>query len=120
MTAHGGIYCPKCGSLLTERDGELLCEAGGMYLSLRLRSILTGMVDNGPVDVPPASFGWGGSPYFCPADGTRMAESEGRMRCPACGRCMPSTIPYQLTEFHPHAAVRRPEDAGADHGDSSA
>jgi hypothetical protein len=79
-----------------------------MALSLSVQRDLVEWVDVGFDPPPSASFRWGGI-WYCPADGHRVRESDGRVCCPACGRCLTSRLLYELIEFHMHDPVA-PQD----------
>jgi hypothetical protein len=81
-----------------------MCRAGGMELSQVVDETLRAVTDSAPVAEPASSMHWGGE-WYCPADGVRMQERNGRVLCPACGRHLPGPILYQLIEFHVHQAV---------------
>jgi uncharacterized Zn finger protein (UPF0148 family) len=103
------IYCPRCGHLLAEENGQLVCRPGDMPLSEHMREQLTAYV----VAPPRARVGrssWSvriGGRWFCPACGVETAEREGRVECRHCGGAIQDLL-RALIELHPH----RDTDAG--------
>jgi len=82
-----------------------------MELSRIVRDALCVIADSDPVPTMPFPDRVGGT-WHCPADGSRMAESHGRVDCPECGRQLPGSILYQLIEFHVHQPGSAPRPSG--------
>ena len=57
-----------------------------------------------PAAAPPSPARWGGE-WHCPPGGARMQETNGQVRCPACGRHLPGPILYQFIEFSVYQAA---------------
>jgi len=96
------MFCPKCGELLAEVNGELACIQGSMSLSARMRRDLDECFV-ARSRMPPESnfdFRWGGN-WFCPGCGCKMQEESGAVTCPECHRNI-SPFLYHLVELHPH------------------
>jgi hypothetical protein len=92
---------------MTDELLPAVCPLGKMQLSQVAHQALRDYVDKPQVPASPASgMRWGGV-WHCPADGTRMQESEGRVRCPACSRQLPGWILYQLIELHSRQDTRK-------------
>jgi hypothetical protein len=89
---------------LEEVDGVLTCRKGGMELSQVIQRELEDIVLSPPRPGEPKAIRWGGR-WHCPADGERMVEHDGIIRCPTCKRCLPGRVIYGLVEFHVHAKV---------------
>ena len=72
------MYCPKCGDVLTRRNGELTCERGDMGLSQMIPAarLQECFVDRtrAPKDLP-FSFGIGGR-WWCPGCGVEATECQ--------------------------------------------
>ncbi len=97
------MYCPKCGELLVDVEGELTCLAGEMGLARLMAEELYDCFVAGtrqPVERA-FHFRWGGN-WFCPGCGVKMIEPEqGAVICPQCHKNI-STYLHQLIELHPH------------------
>lgn len=97
------MYCPKCGEILTRRNGELTCLAGDMGLS---RNVEQRLMERYAPEAPPQSplplyvpqlhrSRWR---WWCPGCGVRLNE---RQECPQCGKHLRDLF-YPLVELHPH------------------
>lgn len=89
---------------MTEVDGEVTCAAGGMDISVRMRSLLTEYCDRGPSpqDTRATRTKWGGG-WHCALDGSLMSAHDFLLpMCPTCERILPSNTIFQLIEFHQH------------------
>src|SRR5450432_3755230 len=95
---------PRCGRPMSESPGPAAYREGGMELAQAVYDALHTVLNGEPASVAASSVRWGGE-WHCPADGTPMQESQGQVRCPACGRNLPGSILYQLIEFHIHRAA---------------
>jgi hypothetical protein len=85
---------------MVEADrGRLVCPVGGADFSPTMRIWLTDIVTDNPTLSERSTSRRGGS-WYCPADRTLMAESDGRVACPSCGRNLPGNVMYQLIEVH--------------------
>jgi hypothetical protein len=90
---------------MTDGPETATCNVGAMELSRAVHEALRAVVDREPAaDPAPSSIRRGGE-WHCPADGSRMHESQGHLVCPACGRHLPPPVLYQLIEFHVHRGV---------------
>jgi uncharacterized Zn finger protein (UPF0148 family) len=98
------LYCPRCGTVMGLMEGQVACLRGDMALSGVMTSELQAIAESSPSRPEPANFVWGGS-WYCPADGERMVEESGLVRCPACERYLPGRVLYALIELHPHKKV---------------
>jgi len=98
------VHCPRCGRRMAEGPLTSVCGYGVMELSQVAHRALRAVADSDPVAATESSVRWGGE-WYCPADGSRMHESRGQVRCPACGRHLTGSILYQLIEFHTHRIV---------------
>lgn len=87
-------------------QGEVMCRRGRMGLSKVVQRELEEVVLSPPGRPEPQAFRWGRR-WHCPADGERMAESAGAVRCPVCERCLPGRTLFGLIELHPHRKVWR-------------
>lgn len=97
------MFCPKCGRPLELQNGRPWCPAGDMQLSVAAESqIREAFFSEEPPAAPPAGAASLPSLYHCPRCGGSLAESLGRMACPACGREMPFRLRHALVELHPH------------------
>ena len=96
------VHCPRCGDLMQMRETELTCVGGDMPLSRKVESALRAFVEAGPGLPELSTHRWGGT-WRCPADGARMIETDGLLRCSKCKRYLQATVIYQLIELHPHA-----------------
>lgn len=82
-------------------NGHLVCSASAMDFSEVLAAELKALVSDPPRTPVNSEVRWGG-PYYCPADGATMAEANGIVMCPTCGRSLTPRMIYQLIEFHVH------------------
>ena len=103
------MHCPKCGDVLEEVGGKLLCVRGEMELSQHLaKSLRECYVDKVrlPKEPPPVSEmthkrGVGGG-WFCPGCGIATEEkTPWNVSYPQCRRGIWEYL-YELIEFHPH------------------
>lgn len=96
------MFCPKCGDVMAQVNGELTCVRGGMGLSRRMEGALVacyGEKSRKPVGLR-SPLRWGGD-WFCPGCGVRAMEVGGMVNCPVCGLCMNEFL-CGLVELHPH------------------
>jgi uncharacterized Zn finger protein (UPF0148 family) len=96
------LYCPMCGETLQDSDGHLTCVSGGMVLTEHMETLLGEAFGSpsGRTDSTPLNYRVGGT-WFCPACGVSLAENDGILGCPRCGRSLNRFI-YHLVERHPH------------------
>lgn len=97
------VHCPRCGDVLGPMAGTLGCARDQMELSAVAEAALISIAMSEPVspERPPGAFRVGGV-WHCPADGQRMVETSGGIRCPTCTRSLPPGVVYQLVEVHFH------------------
>jgi hypothetical protein len=72
-----------------------------MQLSDLMTQQLEAWVTADPTPESPRAIRWGGV-WHCPADGSRMNESDGVISCDTCGRHLPPRFIFPLVEFHQH------------------
>ena len=89
---------------MSEELRTSVCRVGGMELSRVVNEAVRALADSPPAAAPASSARWGGE-WHCPAGGARMQETNGQVRCPACGRHLPGPILYQFIEFSVYQAA---------------
>ena len=97
------MYCPWCGGLLadSEGDGSLECKTSGMSLSKKLESRLRDVFEFPFRDSEKHHLDKSGG-WFCAGCGVRLVPAEdGTFRCPRCNRTMGEFV-FELVEVHPH------------------
>jgi hypothetical protein len=72
-----------------------------MDFSKSVRDQLVQFESGVPSFVAPAAHRWGGT-WYCPVDGSHMAQVEGAVRCRRCRCVMSGRLLYELIEFHVH------------------
>ena len=81
-----------------------VCRRGDMELSKYLGQLIEDWIADERT-LSPGSAALFGDRWYCPADGSRMVDSAGCVRCPTCERCLPSRVMYMLIEFQTHLPV---------------
>lgn len=96
------MYCPKCGSTLSENaDGTFMCANGlplSRRLSQRLRDAYGASMNDSSAQTPLQ--GWQG--WYCPGCGTNLAHTPSGEPCPGCGIVLSRLVVYEMIELHPH------------------
>ena len=92
------VFCPRCGSLMSEVEGWLTCTREGVGVSPHLRGELERLVAS-PPEKPAASSLGRGSQWHCPADGELLALDDGFLECRSCHRYLPGKLIYEMVEF---------------------
>jgi predicted RNA-binding Zn-ribbon protein involved in translation (DUF1610 family) len=96
------MYCPKCGTELSETPDGLICLNGRMEitkaLEKRLRECYILKVRE-PSEIK--LYFSDNSQWFCPECGLSTQQEKGVIRCPGCKRSINEFI-YSLIEHHPH------------------
>ena len=96
------MFCPKCGSQMTDKSGAQVCENGQMELSHLLSSQLvecfiekSSPPSNAALDTLKEEI------WFCPGCGVKMNVSDELVTCPKCNQSLNQFI-RQLTELYVH------------------
>jgi len=101
------IFCPRCGSPMSEKNGSLICKQTAMELSPLISShiknyfIYKSSVPYKAEMNPPNEAIW-----FCPGCGVKMNVSEGIVKCPKCGQSLNPFI-KPLTELYFHLPIKK-------------
>ena len=96
------MYCPKCGSELSETPNGLICQNGKMEITKELEKRLREcyvLKLREPREIR-LNFSVGGQ-WFCHECGISTQEEKGIIICPVCKRSMNEFI-FSLIEHHPH------------------
>lgn len=93
------VFCPRCGSPMSEVEGWLTCTREGVEVSPHLRGELERFVASHPVKPAASSLGRG-SEWHCPADGELLALDDGFLECGTCHRYLPGGLLYETVEFN--------------------
>lgn len=96
------MFCPKCGSQMSDKSGAQVCVKGKMELSPLLSSQLAECFNEKssyPSDAPLNKLMKG--IWFCPGCGVKMNVSEGSVTCPKCNQSLNQFV-RQLNELYVH------------------
>lgn len=101
------MFCPKCGSQMTDNSGAQVCMEGKMELSPLLSSQLTEcFIEKSSTPSGAALDTLTEEIWFCPGCGVKMDVSEGLVTCPKCNQSLNQFI-RQLTELYVHLSLNK-------------